>query len=75
MNRKFITHNIKKVKDERIKELNIQQYKIKFKPKRDRPNLQKILKSRVSEVRRFTKRLNSFFNQTQEFKNVKRPNR
>lgn len=68
MNRRFITHNIKKLRHDRINALSIQQHKIKEKPKSQRPKLQIILKTRKSEARRFAKKLNKFFNETQEFK-------
>ncbi len=67
MDRKFITHKIKELKEERIKQLNKSLLR-DIKKVKDKKKLHERLKGRMKETRYFAKFLNNYFNNTQDFK-------
>jgi len=67
MNRKFITHKIKELKEKRIEQLRKGFLKDINKVK-DKKKLHERIKGRMKETRYFAKFLNNYFNKTQDFK-------
>ena len=67
MDRRFITHKIKKLKEERLNQLNKTLLK-QIKTAKDKGKLQQRIEGRMKETRFFAKFLNKYFNETQDFK-------
>ncbi len=69
MDRKFITHKIKELKEKRLKQLGRTLLK-DIKKVKDKKRLHERLKGRMKETRYFAKFLNNYFNTTQDFKST-----